>query len=268
MTDHLLRDLAPISGVGWDAIESDVTPRIGQFLAARKLVDFEGPHGWAYSAANLGRTTSVTAPSEGLVASQRRVQAVVEVRAPFSVSRSELDDAERGAPDVDFPELDDAAQRIAVAENVAVFHGQSGAGIRGITEVAAHDAIDLPGDAEQYPTAVARAVMMLREAGVGGPYGLAIAPDVHTRIVETTEHGGYLLLDHLRQILEGPVVWAPGVQCGVVLSLRGGDFVLDVGEDLSIGYVSHDADTVQLYLEESFTFRVVEPDAAVALHTA
>jgi uncharacterized linocin/CFP29 family protein len=268
MTDHLLRELAPISGPGWEAIESDVKARLGQFLAARKLVDFEGPHGWAYSAANLGRTTTVAALSEGLVASQRRVQSVVEVRAPFSVARSELDDAERGAPDVDFPELDEAARRIAIAENVAVFHGQSSAGIRGITEASSHDAIDLPGEAEQYPTAVARAVMLLREAGVGGPYGLAIAPDVHTRIVETTEHGGYLLLDHLRRILEGPVVWAPGVQCGAVLSLRGGDFVLDVGEDLSIGYVSHDADAVQLYMEESFTFRVIEPDAAVALHTA
>jgi len=50
-----------------------------------------------------------------------------------------------------------------------------------------------------------------------------------------------------------------------VLSLRGGDFVLDCGQDLSIGYLQHDARTVRLYLEESFTFRVVEPDAAVAL---
>ena len=97
---------------------------------------------------------------------------------------------------------------------------------------------------------------------------MAIAPEVHTRIIETTEHGGYPLLDHLRQILEGPVVWAPGVGCGIVLSLRGGDFVLDVGEDLSIGYLAHDADSVQLYLEESLTFRVLEPDAAVPLSVA
>jgi uncharacterized linocin/CFP29 family protein len=60
-------------------------------------------------------------------------------------------------------------------------------------------------------------------------------------------------------------VWAPGVQGGIVLSLRGGDFLLDCGQDLSIGYVDHDADLVRLYIEESFTFRVLEPDAAVAL---
>jgi uncharacterized linocin/CFP29 family protein len=112
---------------------------------------------------------------------------------------------------------------------------------------------------------VAQAVDTLRQSGIEGPYGLAICPTDYTRIVETTEHGGHLLFDHLRQILGGPIVWAPGVDGGVVVSLRGGDFVLDSGEDLSIGYLSHDADVVRLYLEESLSFKVLEPDAAVAL---
>ena len=101
--------------------------------------------------------------------------------------------------------------------------------------------------------------------GIAGPYGLAIGPEIYTGIVETDEHGGHLLLDHLRQILGGPLVWAPGVQGGVVLSLRGGDFVLDCGQDLSIGYLAHDAQTVRLYVEESFSFRVLEPDASSRL---
>jgi uncharacterized linocin/CFP29 family protein len=118
---------------------------------------------------------------------------------------------------------------------------------------------------EQYPKVVAQATDTLRRAGVGGPYGLAIDPAIYTVIVETAEHGGYLLLDHLRQILGGPVVWAPGVEGGVVLSQRGGDFVLHLGQDVAIGYRDHDADVVRLYVEESFSFRVSEPDAAVAL---
>src|SRR5581483_9823189 len=120
-------------------------------------------------------------------------------------------------------------------------------------------------DMEKYPRVVARAADVLRRAGVEGPYGLAISPEIYTGIVETTEHGGHLLFDHLRQILGGPLVWAPGVEGGVVVSLRGGDFVLDCGQDLSIGYRDHDAQVVRLYIEESFTFRVVEPDAAVVL---
>ena len=95
-----------------------------------------------------------------------------------------------------------------------------------------------------------------------------LSPGIYTRIVQTAEHGGHLLFDHLRRILDGPLVWAPGVECGVVLSLRGGDFVFDCGEDLSIGYLDHDADVVRLYLEESFSFRVDEPDASVQLRPA
>ena len=51
----------------------------------------------------------------------------------------------------------------------------------------------------------------------------------------------------------------------VALSLRGGDFAFESGQDLSIGYDSHDAEVVRLYLEESFSFRVATPEAAVAL---
>lgn len=105
----------------------------------------------------------------------------------------------------------------------------------------------------------------LRQAGVSGPYALAIGPAGYTRIVDTTEHGGYPLLDHLKRILDGSIAWTPGLDGAVVLSQRGGDFLLDVGQDLSIGYSQHDAVTVSLYFEESFTFRVIEPDAAVTL---
>ena len=84
-------------------------------------------------------------------------------------------------------------------------------------------------------------------------------------MIETTEHGGYPLFDHLRKILGGPIVWAPGVEGAVVISLRGGDFLFESGQDLSIGYAHHDADAVHLYLEETFTFRVATPEAAVPL---
>ena len=120
-------------------------------------------------------------------------------------------------------------------------------------------------DCGAYPGVVARAVDQLHRSGIEGPYALAVGPDGYTRIVETTEHGGYPLFEHLQRVLGGDVVWAPGVAGAMVLSQRGGDFLLDVGQDLAVGYSHHDADTVHLYLEESFTFRVVERGAAVAL---
>ncbi len=89
--------------------------------------------------------------------------------------------------------------------------------------------------------------------------------EAYTRVLETTEHGGYPLLNHLREIIGGPLVWTPGVDGAVVVSQRGGDFLLDVGDDLSVGYDHHDAASVGLYLVESLTFRVATPEAAVAL---
>jgi uncharacterized linocin/CFP29 family protein len=263
---HLLREHAPITEAGWQLIDGEARRRLEPALAARKLVDFAGPHGWERSATNLGRVRELSGGLvAGVTATQRRVLEMVELRAPFELARSELRDADRGAGDVELDSLDAAAHDIAQAENRAVFHGVKPAGITGIANDSRHKAIALGKDCERYPRHVARAIETLLDAGVGGPYGLALGPDVYTRVLETTEHGGYPLLDHLRQIIGGPLVWAPGLQGALVVSQRGGDFVLDVGEDLSIGYERHDADVVELYIEESVTFRVLSDDAAVAL---
>jgi uncharacterized linocin/CFP29 family protein len=263
--DHLLRHLAPVSDEAWAAIETEAKSRITTFLAARKLVDFEGPSGWGHSATNLGRVETVPGPVEDVQARLRRVLALAELRVPFAISRAELDDVDRGAADVDFGSLDVATARLGLAENTLVFRGHSGAGITGLLDSSSHPTVPLEDDLARYPTFVAKAVNVLRESGIAGPYGMAIGPSGYTGIIETTEHGGYPLLDHLCRILDGPVVWAPGIDGAVVLSLRGGDFVMDVGQDISMGYLSHDAENVTLYLEESLTFRVLEPDAVVVV---
>jgi uncharacterized linocin/CFP29 family protein len=263
---HLLRRHAPITEGNWELLDSEARERLTPALAARKLVDFDGPHGWQYSATNLGRTKEIAdPPGQGVNAVQRQVLALVELRASFAISRAELADADRGAEDADLGALDDAAHRIAVAENTAVFHGWKEAGITGILEASPHDSIELGEDCDRYPRHVAKAVDALLSVGVEGPYGLALGPEAHTRVLETSEHGGYPLLEHLREVVGGPLVWSPGVQGAAVLSVRGGDFLFESGEDLSIGYESHDAEVVNLYLEESISFRVATPEAAVAL---
>jgi uncharacterized linocin/CFP29 family protein len=263
---HLLREHAPITEAGWGLIDQEARERLAPALAARKLVDFTGPHGWEHSATNLGRTRpGADAEFEGVFTRQRRVLPVVELRAPFEISREELRDADRGAQDIDLDALAEAARRIATAENRAVFHGFAAAGIEGIAESSTHDAIALGEDCERYPRHVATAVEALLALGIDGPYGLALGPEAYTRVLQTSEHGGYPLLDHLRKIIGGPLVWSPGVDGAVVVSLRGGDFLFEAGEDLSVGYDRHDADTVDLYLLESFTFRVATPEAALAL---
>jgi uncharacterized linocin/CFP29 family protein len=264
--NHLLRSHAPITDSGWELIDDEARSRLTAVLAARKVVDFAGPHGWEHSATNLGRTSKIpTAPVEGVTALQRKVLPLVELRADFAISFDDLRDHERGRPDVDLDELDKAAHAIAGAENIAVFHGWDAAGLTGIVDASPHPPQALGAEAESYPRPVAAAVELLLQNGIGGPYALALGREQYKRVVETAEHGGYPLLDHLRKILDGPVVWTPGLEGAVVVSLRGGDFRFDSGQDFAIGYESHDADAVQLYIEESFSFLVATPEAAVPL---
>lgn len=262
--NHLLRGLAPITRTGWEALETDARPRLATYLAARKLVDFTGPLGWECSAVPLGRAAAISGPLEGVTGDVRRVQALVELRTPFTVSRAELADADRGAADLSFADLDEAAQRIALAENTAVFYGYGAAGIAGITDRTSRQPVALGSDARDYPARISEAINRLLAVGVAGPYGLAVSPHVYIQILETSEAGD-LLMDHLRQILGGPVVRTSGLRGAVLVSLRGGDFVFDSGQDISIGYLDHSDVEVQLYFEETFTFRVLEPDAAVIL---
>ena len=264
--NHLLRSLAPISDAGWKFVDDEARERLGGALAARQLVDFSDPHGWDRSATNLGRSEPVKGTlCDGVGALQRRVLPLVELRSDFALAREELRAGDRGAEDIDLASLDESARQIARAENIAVFHGYADAGIVGVTEATTQESIPLSEDYDAYPGHVEKAVELLRRVGVTGPYGLALGTEGYTGVIESTEHGGYLVFDHLGKILDGPIVWAPGVKGAVVLSLRGGDFLFESGQDLSVGYDGHDADAVRLYLEESFSFRVATPEAAVAL---
>jgi uncharacterized linocin/CFP29 family protein len=264
--NHLLRGHAPLTDSNWKLLDEEARERLAGPLAARRLVDFVGPKGWSHSATNLGRVEAVEGGEDGVKALRRRVLPLVEVRVDFTVARAEMRDDDRGAVDVDLESLDNAAHQIALAENSAVFNGWAKAGIQGVVECSPFEPEPLGAAADAYPRSVARAVEGLREAGVEGPYGLALGPEEYIKVIETTEHGGYPLFDHLRKILDGgEIVWAPGLHGAVAMSLRGGDFLFESGQDLSIGYSHHDADEVSLYLEESFSFVVATPEAAAPL---
>ena len=262
--DLLRRELAPIVAEAWEEIDRQAKRVLTLNLAGRKLVDLDGPHGWRFAALNLGRLEQLeSAPAPGVRAALRAARPLVELRAPFRASLAELDNVARGATDVELEAVIEAAERIAAAEDHAIFNGFADAEITGMIEASPHEAIHMPASAVEYPQAILQALEVLREAGVNGPYALALGNEPFKELSLATDNG-YLVRKRIeQQILDGPVLWATAVPGAVILSVRGGDFVLTLGQDLSIGYADHDRENVELYLVESLAFRVLEGSAAV-----
>lgn len=264
--NNLHRELAPVSEAAWAEIEEEAKRTFTLHLAGRRVVDLNGPAGTALAAVGTGHLTALDSPGDGVRARRREAQHLVELRVPFVLDREAVDDVLRGSADSDWQPVKDAARTMALAEDRAVFEGWAAAGIAGIRADASTDAVALPPRVEDYPDAVSRALTALRLAGVGGPYALLLGADTYTAVNETSNHG-YPVREHVARVLAGggEIVWAPALQGAVLMSTRGGDFTLHLGQDLSIGYESHDATTVRLYLTESLTFSLYSPEAAVAL---
>jgi uncharacterized linocin/CFP29 family protein len=261
--DNLHRELAPISGEAWAQIEQEAARTFKRHLAGRRLVDVHGPAGTGFSAVGIGRVRDIDAPGAGVIARRRLVAPIVELRAPFSLSRLEVDDVERGAQDSDWQPVKDAARQVAFAEDGAIFEGYPAADIEGIRQGSSNAPVSLPADVREYPSAIATALSALRVAGVDGPYSVALSADAYTAVSETSDHG-YPVIEHIKRLLTGDIVWAPAISGAFVLTTRGGDFSLHLGQDLAIGYLSHTETEVHLYLQETLTFLMLTSEAAVA----
>ncbi|TYB45471.1 family 1 encapsulin nanocompartment shell protein [Actinomadura chibensis] len=263
--NNLHRELAPISDAAWADLEAEARRTFTSYVAGRRVVDVTGPDGPTLAAVGTGHVRPLDPPADGVLASRREAQHLIELRVPFSVERRAVDSVERGAKDADWQPVKDAAKKIAFAEDRAALHGWADAGIAGLAPSSSNSPLPLPADVRDLPAAVARAGTALREQGVGGPYDLLLSAASYTAVAESTDHG-YPVWDHLvRLVPEGRIIWAPALDGALLVSTRGGDFELRLGQDLSIGYLAHDAERVQLYFQESLTFMVHTAEASVAL---
>jgi uncharacterized linocin/CFP29 family protein len=265
--NNLHRELAPIATAAWTQIEEEASRTIKRYLAGRRVVDVQGPAGTALSAIGTGHLRSIEAPAKGIIARQRNVKALVELRVPFELDRQAIDDVERGAEDSDWQPLKNAARQIAFAEDGAIFEGYAGGGVEGIAQGTSNPVVTLPADVRAYPQAIAEALNQLRLVGVNGPYQVLLGAQPYTALSEASDQG-YPVLQHIKRLIETEIIWAPAVAGAFVLSTRGGDFALHIGQDVSIGYSGHTDALVQLYLQETFTFLLLTTEAAVALAPA
>ena len=265
--NNLHRELAPISAAAWADLEAEARRTFERHVAGRRIVDVPDPAGLHLAAVDTGHLDTIDPGAEGVIAHLRRSQPIVELRVPFTVDRQQVDDVERGARDTDWQAMKDAARQIAFAEDRAVFEGYQAARIRGIRASTSNQPMTLPAEVRDYPAAISQAVSALRLVGVAGPYTLALSADAHTLVSETTEDG-YPIYEHIARVLDGKIIWAPAIDGAFLLSTRGGDFELRIGQDLSIGYLSHDATSVRLYFQETLTFLVYTSEASVAFTPA
>ena len=263
--DLLKRGLAPVTSEAWAQIDDEARRVLKLHLAGRKLVDFSGPHGWALGAVNTGRLLHIEKSPDQVGHAIRDVRPLIELRTPIELPMLELDYASRGASDLDLDPVVAAAERVARAEDTAIFHGFKEGRIEGLVEATPHAPIEVDSTLA-WPKAVSAAKEVLRLAGVNGPYALALGTAAYDELSSAGDDG-YPLRNRIEESkAEGSFVWAPALQGGaVLLSTRGGDYELTVGQDLSVGYAAHDRNTVELYLTESFTFRVLEEKAAILL---
>ncbi|MFF3873990.1 family 1 encapsulin nanocompartment shell protein [Streptomyces sp. NPDC001978] len=264
---NLHRELAPITPAAWAEIEDEARRTFRRNLAGRRAVDVSGPDGPELAGVGTGHLSATDGPARGVGARLRQAQPLVELTVPFTVSRAAVDDVERGARDSDWQPVKDAARSMAFAEDRAVFNGYEAARIDGLRGRTSHPVLRLPAEPRDYPDAVSAAVTTLRLAGVEGPYSLLLGAEAYTAVSETSDHG-YPVAAHLARILDGPPIWAPAVEGAFLLSARGGDYELRLGEDLAVGYTAHDATEIELYFRQTLTFLVFTDEAVVALDPA
>jgi uncharacterized linocin/CFP29 family protein len=265
--NNLHRELAPISEAAWEQIEEEASRTLKRYLAARRVADVHADGGTMLAAIGTGHLREVAAPAKGIIARQREVKPLVELRVPFELERQAIDDVERGSNDSDWQPLKDAAERIAVAEDRAIFDGYSAADIEGIRPGSSNPIITLPTVVADYPGAIAKALSQLRLVGVNGPYCVLLGADAYAALSAADDHG-YPVLEHIKLLVNQDIIWAPALTGAVVLTTRGGDFDLHIGQDISIGYLGHTDTAVRLYLQETFTFLMLTAEAAVTLAPA
>ena len=265
MTDILRREMAPITDGAWKEIELQSSRILRGNLSGRKLVDFCGPHGWQFAAVNIGRLeVGSEDKANGVGWGLHKVLPLVEIRVPFSLGIWELDDVERGAKNPNLSSLTEAARKVAIFEETAIYKGFEGGNIQGMLQVSSHSPVPLSPDRTKFTEAVELAVLALQEAEIGGPFALVLGTEPYKWLM-AGDPSAYPLHKRIQPLVLGGIHWSPALKGGAVISVRGGDFEITVGQDLAIGYKAHNIKDVELYFSESFTFRVLEPAAAVEL---
>jgi uncharacterized linocin/CFP29 family protein len=262
----LKKSMAPITDGAWSEINQRIKEVLTTYLTARNFVEIDGPNGFEQGGVSTGRLiTPEEQSNEGINYGIREVLPLVEVRKPFELDIWELDNFDRGARDIDLSPLENAAREIAMFEEQAVYYGFKPANIKGLKECSSHEIVTLPSDPNKFLKEIGTQVNNLNTASIGAPYALVINANVWTNLLQLSE--GYPILKQLKEIVEGNVIINHDNMHSFLVSERGEDYELVLGNDISCGYDGHNNNSVKLYLTSSFTFRVHNPEAIIVMQS-
>lgn len=261
----LRRHLAPVTESAWKEIDEQASISLKQFLSARKVVDVSEPAGWDKASVSTGRMLLECdkKKDEEFCYGVRQSLPIIEPRVRFTLKKWELDNISRGVKDPDLGALEDAAKKIAFFEESVIYNGLNKAGVTGILD-GNKKGVALPKDKGKWHDIIVQSVYKLREAAIDGPYALVLSPELWQGFNYLTSCG-CSKKEQLESIIKGPVILSHFLKTGVLISLRGGDFQLTLGSDYVLGYENSTNEEVTLYLTESFTSQVIEPNAAIQI---
>ena len=260
----LKKSIAPITDKAWEEITDRTKQILATYLTARKFVDIDGPNGLEQGGVSTGRLiVPENQRPEGINYGIREVLPFIEIRKPFELDLWELDNIERGAKDADLSPLEEAVMEVAFFEEKVIYEGFDTIHVEGIEKSALADPVDIPQNTNAFLKELGNQIIHLSQNAVEGPYSLIINKTEWLELVKLSE--GYPILTQLKEILGGQVIINQSNEHSYLVSERGGDFELVLGQDFTLGYDSHDTRYVKLYLTASFTFRVLSPEAIVVL---
>jgi uncharacterized linocin/CFP29 family protein len=261
--EWLRRDAAPLSAKAWTEVDDIAGAMFKQTVVARRILDFDGPRGWNHVATQLGTFEAVHVPKYAGPTrfSRPDVMLLIELRADFSIPWADLDIFERVGPTLETKAIEDAGRDLALAEDSLVFYGT--ATNPGILQSAETPRVKLS-DWSQPGRVVAdllAAVEKLDTAGVKGPYEAVLSPHHYYCYLRQTGEGGVYPAAKQLGIVITKVHNSPVVDGAVLFSTRGGDFIITVGGDFTVGYRSHDDKAVHLFAVETAAAQLLTPEA-------
>ncbi len=259
--DILRKSLAPVTKEAWDIIDEQAKNVFNSILSARRFVDVEGPKGWRFEAVTMGRLDVPKNQKGNIKYGINKVLPLIETRAPFRLDIWELDNAARGAEDINLDSMEEAAKNIGAFEEKVIYSGFSEANIKGLIEINKYKPAQFPETIENLPEILSELISEFVKSSIEGPYSLILNTNRWEKLSSMVN--GYPLKRVVKDLIGGNIILAPSIKDAFFVSTRGGDFRLTIGQDLSIGYEFHDHKNVNLYFTESFTFQIIEPAAVI-----